>query len=385
MSERTARRSRRAGGIPATSRRSFRVLSFAFTVESSSPGFSAAVDRVFGAFAVRAPRGAPTYAFVGRTGGSPGPCVVERDGVVLASADDSRECLDFLVWHVLNEAVGGTDGRLLVHAGAASLGERGVILPGASSSGKSTLVAGLVRAGFRFLSDEVGVLDMEDGRLLPFPRALSLSAPSLDLLGGLDDTPPREVRRFLGEELPVPPDELRRGSVGGPAPVRAVVAPRYRNGARTRLERVTRAAGLADLAGNAFNLEAHGRHGIALLAHVVAGARCYRLRVGDDLGAAVDAVRSALAVDDSGDEDGEGEHLSIDERVVVSPAWGTFHGEPLDEGRRVEPGTVIGSVGQGPDVTSLVAHSRGRFLAWLVREGEWVAPGRPVARLRAEG
>lgn len=384
MSERTPGRPRRAGRAPIAPGRSFRVLSFAFTVASPSAGFSAAVDRVFGAFAASRARGAPAYSFVGASGAG-APFVLECDGRVLSRAEDPRESLEFLVWHVLNQAVGGTSDRLLVHAGAVSRGDRGVILPGASSSGKSTLVGALVRAGFRFLSDEVGVLDATDGRLMPFPRALSLTARSLELLGGLDEPPPREVRRFLGEEVPVPAEELRRGSVSGPVPVRAVVAPRYHPGARTRLEPVTRAAGLADLAGNAFNLEAHGRRGMALLARVVMGARCYRLRVGEDIGGAVEAVRSALAEDGAAEEDGEGEHLSIDERVVVSPAWGTFHGEPLPHGGRVELGAVIGSVGQGREVVSLHAHAGGWFLDWLVRDGEWVAPGRAVARLRAEG
>lgn len=83
--------------------------------------------------------------------------------------------------------------------------------------------------------------------------------------------------------------------------------------------------------------------------------------------------------------DPAGEFLSISERLVVSPAWGTFHGEYLVEGHSIEEGTVIGRVSDGLQTTSLLAHATGSFVAWLVEEGELVVPGRPVARLRAMG
>jgi hypothetical protein len=63
--------------------------------------------------------------------------------------------------------------RIFVHAGVVAKDGRGLILPGVSFAGKTTLVAALVRAGALYYSDEFAVLDL-DGNVHPYPKALSL-------------------------------------------------------------------------------------------------------------------------------------------------------------------------------------------------------------------
>ena len=63
--------------------------------------------------------------------------------------------------------------RVFVHAGAVAWQGRAIIIPGASLSGKSTLVGELIRAGATYLSDEFAVLDCR-GRVQPFPKAIAL-------------------------------------------------------------------------------------------------------------------------------------------------------------------------------------------------------------------
>jgi len=77
-----------------------------------------------------------------------------------------------------------------------------------------------------------------------------------------------------------------------------------------------------------------------------------------------------------------GEYLSMGERVVVAPAWGRIETD-LWEGDAVAVGTVIGRVREGDRVVPLLSPVAGIFLGWLARSGEWVPPGRAVARLRA--
>jgi len=69
------------------------------------------------------------------------------------------------------------DGRILVHAGAVGWRGRAILLPGRSGSGKSELVAALVRAGAEYLSDEFAVLDRE-GKVHPYRRPMALRRPS---------------------------------------------------------------------------------------------------------------------------------------------------------------------------------------------------------------
>lgn len=60
-----------------------------------------------------------------------------------------------------------------VHAGVVDIDGRLVLLPGRSFTGKSTLVAELVRRGALYFSDEYAVIDRQ-GRVYPYPRPLQI-------------------------------------------------------------------------------------------------------------------------------------------------------------------------------------------------------------------
>jgi hypothetical protein len=63
--------------------------------------------------------------------------------------------------------------RVFVHAGAVGCGGKAIIIPGRSFSGKSSLVAELVRCGATYYSDEYAVLDAQ-GRVHPYPQPLAM-------------------------------------------------------------------------------------------------------------------------------------------------------------------------------------------------------------------
>lgn len=63
--------------------------------------------------------------------------------------------------------------RVFVHAGVVGWRGRAIVIPGPSFSGKTTLVAELVRAGAVYYSDEYAVLDAH-GRVHPYPKPLSI-------------------------------------------------------------------------------------------------------------------------------------------------------------------------------------------------------------------
>jgi hypothetical protein len=66
--------------------------------------------------------------------------------------------------------------RVFVHAGVVGYRGRAIVLPGRSFTGKTTLVAELVRAGAEYYSDEYAVLD-SDGVVYPYARRLSIRQP----------------------------------------------------------------------------------------------------------------------------------------------------------------------------------------------------------------
>ena len=87
--------------------------------------------------------------------------------------------------------------RVFVHAGVVAWRGRAIVIPGRSFSGKSRLVAALVRAGATYYSDEYAVFD-DRGRVHPFPSPLSLR--------GEDGTPPtRHAPESLGAAVGTAP------------------------------------------------------------------------------------------------------------------------------------------------------------------------------------
>ena len=89
---------------------------------------------------------------------------------------------------------------VFVHAGVVSWRGRGILLPGRSFSGKTTLVAELVRAGADYYSDEYAVLDSA-GCVHPYARPLSIreeggagfTRHSVDAFGGQAGSTPLPV------------------------------------------------------------------------------------------------------------------------------------------------------------------------------------------------
>jgi hypothetical protein len=71
------------------------------------------------------------------------------------------------------------DRKVFVHAGVVEWEGRALVLPGPSYTGKSTLVAALVRAGARYFSDEYAVLDSR-GRVHPYRAELRMRVPGTE-------------------------------------------------------------------------------------------------------------------------------------------------------------------------------------------------------------
>lgn len=112
--------------------------------------------------------------------GGPGPRpgvrrfhVVYSGGEVVARTHDLHEALEILEASIRMLVAIRARRRLFLHAGAVSIGGAGVVLPGASEAGKSTLVNALLAEGATYFSDEYAVLGA-GGRLHPYPLDLRL-------------------------------------------------------------------------------------------------------------------------------------------------------------------------------------------------------------------
>jgi hypothetical protein len=212
------------------------------------------------------------------------------------------DMVNSVLWDVQQSAIRGTSDLLLLHASVGALAGRAVALPAPMDSGKTTLVAGLVRSGFSYLSDEVLALDPGDCLARPFPKALRLEGATTALFPDVLQSLPREPGAGAKSRSYhyVAAEALRAGAIDGqaPLPVRLVVFPRYEAGSETLLQPMSRAEALVALVENSFNFKLFKSRGIHLLQRVLRGADCYRLRMGD-LASAVEAVRRAVEAERS--------------------------------------------------------------------------------------
>ncbi|HEX8533598.1 MAG TPA: HprK-related kinase A [Allosphingosinicella sp.] len=71
---------------------------------------------------------------------------------------------------------------LLLHASTVERDGRALLMTGASGAGKSTLAALLGEHGWRLLGDEFALLDLDRGRIHPFPRAISLKNRAIHVM-----------------------------------------------------------------------------------------------------------------------------------------------------------------------------------------------------------
>lgn len=149
-----------------------------------------------------------------------------RDGSVLLSGPgDLATALRALETDAHFQVALFARGVLFVHAGVVGWKGKALVMPGRSLTGKSSLVAALVRRGAAYYSDEYAVVDAR-GCVHPYPRALSLRTGS------------GQIARVGVEALSGRVDVK-------PLPVGMIVASTYRPGARWRPRRLS--AGQATL------------------------------------------------------------------------------------------------------------------------------------------
>jgi HprK-related kinase A len=171
---------------------------------------------------------------------------------------------------------------LIVHAAVLERQGRAVILPAPPGSGKSTLTAALCgKGGWRLLSDELTLIELETGLVVPNPRPISLKNASIDIIRAylpqaVLSKPVRDTSKGTVAHMRAPGDAVPRADECAlPA---WVVFPHYSAGAATTLEPLARAATFMELAGNSFNYSILGAQGFSALGRLIDQASGFRFR-----------------------------------------------------------------------------------------------------------
>lgn len=196
----------------------------------------------------------------------------------LMSSESASEVVRDLVRSVNREVVVATPDLVFLHSSAVEHEGAAAIFPASMESGKTTLAAGLARAGLRYVSDELVALEPRSLRVHPYPKPLSLDPGSWPLFA---ESRPPGPDDLVDLQWQVPASSFRPDAVAPECSPGVVVFPRYEEGATTALERAGQAEALMALAGNALNLRQLGLEGATTLAVVAERCPAYRLTVGD--------------------------------------------------------------------------------------------------------
>jgi hypothetical protein len=206
--------------------------------------------------------------------------IVACDGRPMARARAIDEIAPILKAEIVQEVLARVDYRLAVHAAALASGGRGLLLPGTSGRGKTTLAAALMAAGFSYLGDDTVLLDGEALHVRPIPLALATKSGAWPLLSGryaslatqpIDHRPDGKRVRYLRP----------RAVVTRPIPVAWIVFPDWHD-SDADLAPMPRIAALHQFLSGCYAPRRRLRtEDIASLIAWIGRVDCYRLASGD--------------------------------------------------------------------------------------------------------
>jgi len=207
---------------------------------------------------------APATFFIKRRGGE--PLTAPDDGTFLALFDRD----------IATELQKLRRDLYFIHAAVLKCANLALMLVAESGGGKSTVCWALLRHGFRYLSDELGPVDLKTLEVHPYPRALTLKRePPASY-----PVPPGAVRTSRGLHVPV--QGLPEGISKGPVPLAAVFFLRHNPGApQPSIRRISTAEAAARLYANALNPLAHAGDGLDGAIRIATASRCFEFITAD--------------------------------------------------------------------------------------------------------
>lgn len=167
---------------------------------------------------------------------------------------------------------------LILHAAVVEKNGSALVLPAPPGSGKSTLCALLVLNGWRLLSDEMTVIDINTGEVTPFVRPICLKNDSIPLIRAafpdvyLSKTAVDTQKGNVAHIRP-PKSSIEQAKIK--AKIAAIVFPSFQGGEKTTLEYIPQTSALTRLVENAFNFDLFGRDGFELLSNIVKESLAY--------------------------------------------------------------------------------------------------------------
>lgn len=256
---------------------------FSFRIQSSQPSVARGLALLYPDFPIRGDNGLRDFHI--RVDAVPGPrrwfgrqINFWRDGFSPFKPLPRDHAFALLEWGMNWCLAGHAHHYLMLHAAVLERNGVCVVMPGVPGAGKSTLTAALMLSGWRLLSDELTMIDRDDGRIMPLARPVSLKNESIEIIRRFDsqavfgETAYDTHKGTVSHLRPSRSSVLRVGEKGRAA---HLIFPRWSAGASTSLRARPKADSFELLANNAFNYSLLGRLGFGLVARLIDDCACW--------------------------------------------------------------------------------------------------------------
>jgi hypothetical protein len=213
---------------------------------------------------------------------SDGRFFVYHAGSLVVGCVEQEHLVSMVTQTLLHIAYRYCDFLIAVHAAVLSVRNQCFIFPGESGAGKTTLATALIRDGFKYLTDEVALLDRSTLYVIPVPVSLRIKEgawkttarmfPNLVHLPWHITLDGQRLRY-----LPPPPGSFARDFSESCA-ARWLVFPRYSSDTKTAISSISRIEALGRLQSAGYEIHGHfDRVKINELLSWVKTVDCYEL------------------------------------------------------------------------------------------------------------
>jgi glycosyltransferase involved in cell wall biosynthesis len=213
------------------------------------------------------------------------------------------ELAPLIKYQLVRNALDHYDHILNLHAGVVAKGGAVFAFPANSGAGKSTLVAGLIKRGYQYFSDEIVPLARDTCLATPIPLGICIkdtAFPTLQVLYPEILHQPLHNREDGRRAIYLPPPKDSIASYKNPLAISHIVFPHYEPGAATSLTPVTRVEAFARVLEQCVSIpKPLTLADASALVNWIEQVQCYDM-ISGSLDAAMDQIDGLLGAANSG-------------------------------------------------------------------------------------